>query len=444
MASKTDRKAIWGWYFFDWAAQPYHTLLVTFIFGPYFVSTVVGDAVQGQILWGRMMAVVGVFLAVIAPIMGAIADSAGPRKPWIALFSVLYIICSATLWLAVPNMDDTTLILIAFGVGFAAVELAQVLVNAILPLLGPRKELGRISGSGWAFGYVGGLVSLLIMLLFLGENGDGVTLLGNPPIFGLDAAAREGTRSVGILTAVWYAVSVIPFFLFVPDVARNHSLGTAIAKGLADLKKTLAGLPNNTSLFAYLGSSMFYRDGLNGLYTFGGIYAAGVLGWGTTQIGIFGIVAIITGAIFSWLGGFADKKFGPKKVITASVLALIVVCTLIIGTSRETSFGVILAESSTFPDTLFLFCGAVIGAAGGILQAASRTMLVHQAEPGRVTEAFGLYALSGRATAFLAPALISVVTDLTQNQRLGLTPVILLFLVGLALLFWVRSAQEYR
>jgi len=444
MAAKINRKAIWGWYFFDWAAQPYHTLLVTFIFGPYFVSTVVGDAVEGQILWGRMMAIVGVFLALIAPIMGAIADSAGPRKPWIALFSVFYIICSAALWLAVPGMDDVTLILLAFGVGFASVELAQVLVNAILPLLGPREELGRISGSGWAFGYVGGLISLVIMLLLLAENDKGVTLLGTPPIFGLDAASREGTRSVGILTAIWYALSVIPFFLFVPDVKRNHSLGTAIARGLGELKHTLAGLPNNTSLFAYLGSSMFYRDALNGLYTFGGIYAAGVLGWETTQIGIFGIVAIITGAIFSWLGGMGDKKYGPKKIITISVLALIVVCTLIIGTSRETFFGAVLSDTSTFPDSLFMFCGAVIGAAGGVLQAASRTMLVHQAEPDHVTEAFGLYALSGRATSFLAPALIALVTDLTQNQRLGLTPVIVLFGVGLALLFWVRSAEEYR
>lgn len=444
MTSATNRKAIWGWYFFDWAAQPYHTLLVTFIFGPYFVSSVVGDPVLGQALWARMMWIVGLFLALSAPVLGAIADSNGPRKPWIALFSVIYIICAASLWIATPAMDDFTVILVAFGVGFAAVELAQVLINAILPTLGPREELGRISGSGWAFGYVGGLLTLVIMLLFLAEGENGLTLLGTPPVFGLDAAAREGTRSVGPLTAIWYAVFLIPFFLWVPDVVQKSAAGGAIVKGLYELKETLANLPNNTSLAAYLGSSMFYRDALNGLYTFGGIYAAGVLGWSVTQIGIFGIVAIITGAIFSWLGGYADRKYGPKLVITCAVFALIIVCTLIIGTSRSTFFGAVLSEGSTFPDSLFMFCGAVIGAAGGILQAASRTMLVHQAEPDRVTEAFGLYALSGRATAFLAPALIDLVTTLTNNQRLGLTPVILLFIIGLALLFWVRSAEEYR
>ncbi|MBV1866131.1 MAG: MFS transporter [Rhodobacteraceae bacterium] len=444
MTTPTNRKAIWGWYFFDWAAQPYHTLLVTFIFGPYFVSSVVGDPVLGQALWARMMWIVGLFLALSAPVLGAIADSNGPRKPWIALFSVVYIVCAASLWIATPGMNNFSVILVAFGVGFAAVELAQVLINAILPTLGPREELGRISGSGWAFGYVGGLLTLIIMLLFLAEGENGLTLLGTPPVFGLDAAAREGTRSVGPLTAIWYAVFLIPFFLWVPDVVQKSNAGGAIVKGLRELKQTLANLPNNTSLAAYLGSSMFYRDALNGLYTFGGIYAAGVLGWSVTQIGIFGIVAIITGAIFSWLGGYADRKYGPKVVITCSVVALIIVCTLIIGTSRSTFFGTVLSEGSTFPDSLFMFCGAVIGGAGGILQAASRTMLVHQAEPDRVTEAFGLYALSGRATAFLAPALIDLVTTLTSNQRLGLTPVILLFIIGLVLLFWVRSAEEYR
>jgi len=444
MSTTTNRKAVWGWYFFDWAAQPYHTLLVTFIFGPYFVSAVVGDPVLGQALWARMMWIVGLFLALSAPILGAIADSNGPRKPWIAVFSVIYIIAAASLWLATPGLEDTTIVLLAFGIGFAAVELAQVLINAMLPSLGPREDLGRISGNGWAFGYCGGLLTLVIMLLFLAEGENGLTMLGTPPVFGLDAATREGTRAVGPLTAIWYVIFVIPLFLWVPDVVKKASAGGAISKGLSDLKETLSNLPNNTSLFAYLGSSMFYRDALNGLYTFGGIYAAGVLGWSVTQIGIFGIVAIITGAIFSWLGGFADKKYGPKLVITCAVFALIIVCMLIIGTSRTTFFGAVLSDGSTFPDTLFLVCGAVIGAAGGILQAASRTMLVHQAEPDRVTEAFGLYALSGRATAFLAPALIDLVTTLTGNQRLGLSPVILLFGIGLALLFWVRSSKEYR
>lgn len=444
MTVRKNRKAIWGWYFYDWAAQPYHTLLITFIFGPYFVSSVVGDPVQGQIYWGWMLTIVGVFLAISAPMLGAIADNSGPRKPWIMLFSIMYIAGSFALWWALPLSGNIPAILFAFGIGMIGVELSQVFVNAILPSLAERKDLGRISGDGWAMGYVGGMIALVVMLLFLAESDKGVTLLGTPPIFGLDPALREGTRSVGPLTSIWYVVFIIPFFLFVPDVVRKKTAPGNVANALGNLMKTIRELPDNISLFAYLGSSMFYRDALNGLYTFGGIYAAGVLGWSIVEIGIFGLVAILAGAVFSWIGGFADKKFGPKKMITYSIIALIIVCILIVGTSRDTFFGAVLADGSTLPDTLFMVSGAVIGAAGGILQATSRTMLVDQAHPGRMTEAFGLYALSGRATTFLAPALIAIVTDLTQNQRLGVSPVIGLFLIGLALLFWVRSAHEYR
>jgi len=191
---------------------------------------------------------------------------------------------------------------------------------------------------------------------------------------------------------------------------------------------------------------MLYRDSLNGLYGFGGIYAVGVLGWDITQIGVFGIVAAISGAFFSWAGGFADRRFGPKPVILLCIIVLIGVCSTIVSTSREEVLGMAIAEGSTLPDTVFYVCGVIIGAAGGILQAASRTMMVRQANPGRMTEAFGLYALSGKATAFLAPFLIAFTTDFTGSQRLGVTPLVGLFVVALVVLMWVKpdgaSAQK--
>jgi len=429
---------------YDWAAQPYNTLLLTFIFAPYFTSAVIGDAVRGQALWGYMTGTVGICLAILGPVLGAVADTTGPRKPWIALFSVFYLIGSFTLWWAVPGTSDVTIVLIAFALGFMGMEFSQIFVNAMLPDLGPRRELGRISGSGWAWGYVGGVVSLVIMLLFLAENADGKTLLGSAPLFGLDPATRQGTRSVGPVTALWFLIFMVPFFLWVPDAPRRQRVSGAAVKGLKELGNTLRTLPRNVSLAAFLGSSMLYRDALNGIFFFGGIYAAGVLGWSVTQIGVFGIIAAISGALFTWLGGFGDRAFGPKVMITGTVLTLIAVCIVVVGTGREAIFGVAMAEGSGLPDTLFMICGAVIGAAGGTLQAASRTMVVHQANPTRMTEAFGLYALSGRATSFLAPFSIAIVTDLTQNQRLGITPVIVLFLVGLFMLLWVKPAEEYR
>ena len=443
MEIKNNRKSVWGWYFYDWAAQPYNTLLITFIFAPYFSSAVASNSVDGQTMWATMIALSGFFLAFTSPIFGAIADSAGPRKPWIFLFSIMYIIGAAYLWNATPNMASVTMVLLMFAIGMIGMELSQTFVNSMLPSLASRAEIGRISGSGWAFGYVGGVVSLFIMLLFFAENDSGVTFIGIAPIFGLDGAAREGTRFVGILTAVWFFIFMIPFFLWVKDEPRRENIYSAVSKGLSELFTTLGNLSQKRSLAAYLLSSMFYRDALIGLYSFGGIYASGVLDWSIVQIGIFGIVAAITGAIFCFIGGFVDQAIGPKKVIVISVSVLIIVSILIIGLSRETIFGIPISSQSSLPDNLFIFAGACIGAAGGVLQASSRTFLVDQADPERMTEAFGLYALTGKASAFLAPMLIAVFTSLSGSQRLGVSPVIGLFVIGLILLFWVRSSDEY-
>ncbi len=437
-----DRRRIWGWYFFDWANQPYNTLLLTFIFAPYFANAVAPDPVTGQAQWGWMLAITGGFIALLAPVLGAVADSGGRRRPWILLWSLLYVAGSFTLWWAVPGMSDTFWILLAFGIGMIGLEFGIIFTNAILPDLGPRQEIGRISGSAWAFGYAGGVISLAIMLLFLAENESGRTLIGLPPALGLDPELREGTRAVGPFTAIWYVVFVIPFFLWVPDHARPRAAGGAMRRGLQGLGRTLRSLPRRPSLFAWLGSSMFCRDALNGIYAFGGIYAAGVLGWSIIQIGIFGITAAVAGAIFCWLGGRADRAFGPKPVIAACILALISVCLVVVTTDRSMVLGMPVAPGSNLPDVAFYLCGGIIGSAGGILQAASRTMMVRQADPARMTEAFGLYALSGKATAFLAPALVATVTSLTNDQRLGVTPLIGLFLVGLVLLVWVKPEGE--
>jgi MFS transporter, UMF1 family len=199
-----------------------------------------------------------------------------------------------------------------------------------------------------------------------------------------------------------------------------------MAKGLRDLVRTLRELPRHPSLLAYLGSSMFYRDALNGIYTFGGIYAAGVLGWSIIQIGIFGIMAAVVGALGCWVGGRADRRFGPKPVIVTCIIVLIAVCTVIVTTDRTMVMLVPGRCGLHLPDIVFYICGAAIGAAGGSLQAASRTMMVRQANPDRMTEAFGMFALSGKVMSFAAPGLIALATTVTQSQRLGVTPLILL------------------
>ncbi|WP_299305277.1 MFS transporter [uncultured Litoreibacter sp.] len=453
------KKRVRGWMAFDWASQPYNTLLLTFIFGPYFASIFSDRLVaegadtesanaHAQAVWGFALAIAGALIALLAPVLGAVADSTGRRMPFIWTFSALYVIGAAGLWFAYPAEFNTTLVLGFFVIGLVGMEFATSFTNALLPELGDRDEIGKLSGTGWAIGYVGGLIALVFTLCILAENESGKTLIGLSPAFGLDAELREGTRSVGPFAALWYMVFMIPFFIWVRESGPRLKPSLAIVKhGMSDLVATLKRLPQTPSLMSYLGSSMLYRDALNGMYTFGGIYAVGVLGWSVVDVGVFGILAIIFGAIFAFVGGRLDSRYGPKPVIVTSILALILAAVGIVSISPMSVFGIMVPTDSLIgplstADVAFYLCGCVVGAAGGTVQAASRTMLVRQANPERMTEAFGLYALAGKATAFLAPALIGVVSAVSESQRIGVTPVIGLFLLGLILLLWVKPEGE--
>jgi UMF1 family MFS transporter len=442
MAAPSLGKRIWGWFFFDWASQPYNTLLITFIFAPY-VQEMVGDGSAAQTAWGFGIGLAGIVIAVLAPVLGAMADTAGNRLRWIWGFSGMYVAGSAMLWFAQPDDFDLVITLFWFAIGMIGMEFATIFTNSMLPDLGPREKIGRISGNGWAFGYAGGLVALVVMLTLFAESGNtGRTLIGIAPVLGLDPETREGTRFVGPLTALWYVVFMIPFFLWVRDPKPAGAPPGAVRLALREVALTVRNLPRTPSLFAYLGSSMFYRDALNGMYTFGGIYAAGVLGWSVVDVGVFGILAIIAGALFAVVGGRADEAFGPKPVIAACILILTGVAIAILFISPTRLFGVPVADGSAAPDIAFYVMGILIGAAGGVIQAASRTMMVRQADPARMTEAFGLYALAGKATSFLAPLAIGFATWATGSQQLGVTPLIALFLLGLLLLAFVKPQGD--
>jgi UMF1 family MFS transporter len=433
------RRRIWGWWFFDWASQPYNTLLLTFIFGPYVVS-VVGDGTTAQTIWGYGIGAAGFLIALASPVLGAIADKAGRRMAFIWLFSLMYVLGAWGLWWSAPGDFNIWWVMFAFCVGLIGMEFATTFTNAMMPDLAPPEDLGRVSGSGWAFGYAGGVLALVIMLVFLAESPTtGKTLVGLDPLFGLDPAAREGTRAVGPLTAIWFAVFMIPFFLWVREPKRPGIGIIAAARGaVPETLATIRALPQTRSLLAYLVSSTFYRDALNGMYTFGGIYAAGVLGWAVTDVGVFGILAAITGAVFAWWGGKADSRFGPKPVIALSVIGLTLVCIGIVYVGRDSVFGMPVGPDSRLPDIAFYVLGCLIGAGGGVLQSASRTMMVRQADPAKMTESFGLYALSGKAMSWIAPLSIGVTTQVTGSQQLGIVPLIVLFVIGLILLVFVK------
>ncbi|ARJ69581.1 MFS transporter [Paracoccus contaminans] len=448
-----DRKRIWGWWFYDWASQPYATLLLTFVFSIYFAEvaqgrfvlagmTAEGAGARAQALWGWGLSASGIIIAVLAPILGAIADHSGRRMPWIWLFSALYVAGAAGLWVLAPGGAALVPALALFGLGLIGMEFTAIFTNALMPTLTSREDMGRVSGSGYAFGYAGGVVSLVLMLALFADSGrTGLTLLGRAPALGLDGAVREGTRFVGPFTAIWYALFMVPFFLWVRE-PRGPARPIRIGAALRDLRALVGSLGRRRSLAAWLISSMFSRDALNALYGFGGIYAATVLGWPVIWSGIFGVVSAVAAAVICWLGGRADRRWGPRPVIACCTLALIAVCLLVVGMTRTQLWGLPLPAGSRLPDALFFGCGVVIGGAGGMLQAASRTMMVRHTAPARATEAFGLYALSGKATAFLAPLLIAAATAATGSQRIGISPLIVMFLLSLALLNSVNPEGE--
>lgn len=451
----TQRQRIWGWWFFDWASQPYNTLLLTFIFGPYFAEIARGyymgtgmeeEAAKAtaQAYWGYGLTVSSFLIALLAPILGAVADGTGRRLIWVWIFSLFYVVGAWGLWWVMPGgeMDTLRWAVFFFGIGFIGMEFATIFTNALMPTLTDGDDIGRISGNGFAFGYLGGLIALFIMLALFAENATtGKTLIGIDPLLSLDPEAREGTRFVGPFSALWYAVFMIPFFLWVKE-PRGGAGALNISAAMASLWELLKGLRFRRSLLAYLISALAYRDALNGLYAFGGVYASNVLNWSITQIGIFGILGGITAMVASWWGGRLDARLGPKPVIGWSILVLIVVCIVVVGMDREQVWGIPLDSASATPDIIFYVCGALIGAAGGPLQAASRTMLLRHTTPDHATEAFGIFALSGKVASFITPFLIAVASHFSQSPRIGISPVIVLFLAGLILLIWVKPRGE--
>jgi UMF1 family MFS transporter len=442
------RSAVIGWIFFDWAAQPYFTLITTFVFAPYFATHVASDPASGQSLWGFATAAAGLMIALLSPVLGAIADASGRRKPWIAAFGALLVIGSSLMWFGKPG--DVSVIpplLLAYGIATVGVEFATVFNNAMMPTLVPPEKIGRLSGTGWATGYVGGILSLILVLGFLAADpGTGHTLFGLSPLFGLDPITHQGDRIAGPLTGIWFIVFVLPMFLLTPDYPAKRPARAALREGLIELTQTLGELPKRKSMAAFLLANMIYTDGLVSLFAFGGIYAAGTFGWDTIRIGTFGIILAIAGTFGAWLGGKLDDKLGAKRVIAGSMLILLFAIIAILLVDKNSVLFVKVAPPvpggpmfSGAAERAYLVLGCLIGAAGGPLQAASRTLLIRLAPQDRIAQYFGLFALTGKVTSFVGPLLIGVITAVTGSQKAGMAVLVVFFLAGLALLGRVRG-----
>tara|TARA_R100000005_G_scaffold96714_1_gene86574 strand:+ start:15921 stop:17303 length:1383 start_codon:yes stop_codon:yes gene_type:complete len=445
-ATEASRLGKFSWALFDWANQPYFTVVTTFIFAPYFTTFVAATPAEGQAYWGYTQAIAGILIAILSPVLGSIADAGGARKPWILSFTLLCAVGAFSLWWALPGQESGILwILSGIIIGTIGVEFAIVFNNAMLPSLVPQARMGRLSGFGWGLGYIGGLIVLFIVLLCFS--------LPETAMFGLNKEMHEQDRITGPISALWFLVFIIPMMLFTPDRARTGiAKGAAVRQGISTLVDTLKSLKDYRNIVYFLIARMFYNDGILALIGFSGIYAAGLFGWGTTELGIFGILINFFAIGGSFAGGYLDDRLGSKPTIVISVLGLAFASVGVLSISNgQVLFGLPAAMPveggalfASPAEIVFMIFAFIMGLFFGPAQAASRTLIARMSPPEKAGEFFGLFALSGKATAFVAPLLIGIVTSATGQQRPAMIVIFALLMIGAALMSFVREPERSR
>jgi len=418
-AAQEDKRALWSWALYDWANSAFFTIILTFVFAQYFSVSVVQDEVAGTNAWGNIVGISGVFIAILAPMLGAIADQSGRRKPWLISFTLLCVLSCAMLWTVTPNQDQFWNAALWVGLGTLGAEFAFIFYNAMLPDLASQERTGRWSGWAWGLGYVGGVTSLVVALYGFIET--------DARLFSLDRDQAEHVRATFVLVAVWYLVFALPAFIFTPDrPPTGLSLGAAARAGLVQLKESIAHVRQYRDIVRFLIARMLYTDGLATIFTFGGVYAAGTFNMAPTEVLQFAIALNVTAGIgalgFAWI----DDALGGRNTILLALVGL-----------GSSALAILLVESAT----AFWVWGMILGIFVGPLQSASRSHLARVAPPHLQTQMFGLFAFSGKATAFAGPLLVGWVTAVTDSQRWGMSTILVFLLVGFILMLKVPATE---
>lgn len=419
MTTKRERiTEIGAWCLYDWGIAPFSIMVITFIFAAYFTKAVAINEVVGTYQWANATALAGVIIAITSPLFGAIADHGGHHKRWLMVFTLICIMATALLWFAYPSPDAVHVTLACVVIGTVAYEIALVFYNAFLPFIAPEAYLGRISGWGWGAGYFGGIVALTIALVLFVDN----------RFHWFDTESQAQIRACGPFAAVWMMVFVLPMMFLVKDIERpERKLSHAVRAGARELIRTLKKLPQEKNIFLYLIAHMIYTDGLNTLFAFGGIYAAGTYGMSFKEVMLFGITMNVTAGLGAVVLSWVDDFVGSKKTVLLSLVGL---------------FG--LGVPILFFHDKYYFWGfaLVLSLFIGPVQSASRSLMVRLTDKALSAEMFGLYALSGRITAFIGPWLLGLLTMAFDSQRAGMAVVLAFFAIGGILLVPVKVKQN--
>jgi UMF1 family MFS transporter len=408
-------RAIWSWAFYDFANSPFTTLVVTFIFAPYFTEAIAPE--NGTTLWSRGVALTGIIVALCSPIVGAVADRGGFRKLFLLISTGVCVIATLLLYPILPGNVMTALA--TFVVANIAFEMGMVFYNAFLPDVAPPEQIGRISGYAWALGYLGGMLALVCALV--------VFVLPETPWFGFSKEAGENIRATNLVVVVWFAVFSLPIFLVVKeDRSRVTKGGGILAASFRQLADTFREVRRYRQVVRFLLARLIYNDGLITIFAFGGIYAAGTFGFDTEELLVFGIVIHVAAGTGAFVFGRIDDKLGGKRTLVVTIVGLMLAAIL----------------ATVAPNrTVFWIASLLTGLLVGPNQSASRSLMGRFVPEDKENEFFGFFAFSGKATAFLGPMLFGEMTRVFGSQRAGIATIVLFFVVGLVLLLRVDERE---
>ncbi len=418
---KNNRRAIFAWTLYDFANSSFSTLVLTFIYATYFTKTVAPNEIAGTAMWSRGITISALTVGLLSPFFGALADTGGFRKRTLFILTAITVIGTANLFNVLPGQVLKGLVW--FVIANIGMEMGMVFYNAFLPDVATSDKIGRISGYGWGVGYVGGLLCMVVAMVGFVQTEN--------PWFGFSTENSENIRATNLLVAVWFTIFAVPFFIWVKEKKGRTfpNIGQMVSSTVGQLKSTFHEIKRYRQIVRLLIARIFYNDGIITIYSFGGIYAAGTFGFTFSEILTFGIVLNITAGLGAFAMGFLDDRIGGKRTIQITNMAFIAASLL-----------AIFAPSKFW----FWVSGIIVGFFLGPNQAVSRSLMGRFVPSDKETEFFGFYAFSGKATAFIGPFFLGILTEMFNSQRAGMSIVVVMFIVGSLLLTRVDEEEGRR
>ena len=420
MPKTTNRKTIISWMMYDFANSSFANNVTTFIYAAFFTKVIAENEIVGTTLWSRGVGIIMLIVALLSPPLGALADQGGYRKRFLMFATLLAVIFTALLYF--PQQGQVTFAIAIYIIACICFEMGTVFYNAFLPDIAPPERIGRISGQAWGVGYFGGLLSMAVLMVGF--------ISAETPWFGLSKETHEHIRATNIGVAIWFAIFSLPAFFYLPEPpARQTGDKLSLAASYRRILQTFRELQHYREIFKLLLARLVYNDGLVTVFAFGGIYASGTFGFTFEEVLFFGIIVNIAAGIGAWCFGYLDDRLGGKLTIQITLIGFVIAATIAVVPQEKIWFWI---------------AGILVGLFAGPNQSASRSLMGRFVPQNKETEFYGFYAFSGKATAFLGPLLMGVLTQAFQSQRIGMATVGLFFIVGGLLLRTVDEQKGIR